>query len=206
MRSLVALTAVAVAAATLTATAVAAPVRHFDWHHLSLAQRIHAQRSLIVADWKVVTTWRTRQVRLKGLAPSSGWRKVSALLVEPSSIHWRYLHMKWTQRELRESLRQLARSRSSPSASAGFPPHHALWVCIGGHEGSPTSVNPNGHYGMLQMHWNWGYGIVGAASNYSQAAQEWAAERAYEASGRSRSFLIGQWLEWDGAYECLAYA
>jgi hypothetical protein len=99
-----------------------------------------------------------------------------------------------------------AKRRLARFAQSVFPPHHALWTCIGAHEGSPTSVNPNGHYGLLQMTWNWMGLIKGAASNYPRAVQEWAAERAWAENGYSVSFLDGQWLEWDGAYECLVYA
>ncbi len=97
--------------------------------------------------------------------------------------------------------------RLAAARAAVFPPHRALWECISKYEGAPTSVNPNGHYGMLQMHWNWGYGIVGAASSYTKAEQEWAAERAYAAAGYSTSFLFGQWFDYDNAAgDCLRLA
>jgi hypothetical protein len=90
----------------------------------------------------------------------------------------------------------------------GFPPHHSLWVCISRYEGSPTSINPNGHYGMLQMHAGWGYGTSYHASDDPQSVQEWAAENGWHANGYpSTSFLYGQWFNWDGAAgECLKYA
>lgn len=84
----------------------------------------------------------------------------------------------------------------------GFPPHHSLWVCIGSFEGGVTSVNPNGHYGMLQMTYNWMGVIKGRASDYSQAVQEWAAEKAWAANGYSYSFLYQQWFAWDNADGC----
>lgn len=93
-----------------------------------------------------------------------------------------------------------------PAPRVSWPPHHALWNCIGSSEGSPTSVNPNGHYGKLQMHADWGYGTSHHASDDPEYVQEWAAERAYRASGYSQSFLDGQWLRWDGRYDCLKYA
>lgn len=49
---------------------------------------------------------------------------------------------------------------------------------------------------------NWGHGLSGSAGNYSQAQQEWAAERGYVASGLSYSFLYGQWYKWDAADGC----
>jgi hypothetical protein len=59
---------------------------------------------------------------------------------------------------------------------------------------------------MLQMTYNWMGLIKGRASDYPQAVQEWAAERGYKANHYSRAFLYGQWIEWDGATECYAYA
>lgn len=93
-----------------------------------------------------------------------------------------------------------------PAPRVSWPPHHALWGCISNSEGGVTSVNPNGHYGMLQMHADWGYGTSHHASDDSQYVQEWAAERAYASSGYSSSFLDGQWFRWDGRYDCLKYA
>lgn len=91
----------------------------------------------------------------------------------------------------------------------GFPPHHKLWLCISHFEGGVHSVNPNGHYGMLQMSWNWlGY-IKGAASNYPQPVQEWAAEHAYKDNRYAHSFLYGQWFNYEPAIaagKCLRYA
>lgn len=76
---------------------------------------------------------------------------------------------------------------------AAYPPHHLLWLCISSGEGGIRSINPNGHYGMLQMHAGWGYGTSYYASDDSQMTQEWAAERAYKASHYSRAWLYGQW-------------
>jgi hypothetical protein len=59
---------------------------------------------------------------------------------------------------------------------------------------------------MLQMTYNWFGLIKGKASDYSQAVQEWAAEKAYKANHYSESFLDGQWFKWDGAYYCLKFA
>lgn len=111
-------------------------------------------------------------------------------------IHKR--HLKWM-------LRDLSRFQQKISVNI-YPPHHALWICIGQFEGSPTSVNPNGHYGMLQMHADWGYGTSHHASDDPQYVQEWAAEKAYRASHYARSFLVDQWLAYDGAWNCLRYA
>ena len=90
-------------------------------------------------------------------------------------------------------------------AQSEFPPHHALWLCIHGGEAATWydhDSGHNGHYGGLQMSYNWlGY-ISGDAANYSQAQQEWAAEKAWAANGYSSSFLYGQWYEWDNADGC----
>lgn len=90
-----------------------------------------------------------------------------------------------------------------------YPPHHALWMCIFRHEASTApgrwhneDTGNNGHYGGLQMHWSWGYGIHGDPAHYSQLQQEWAAERGYRANGYSHTWLMGQWKH----YDCLGYA
>lgn len=125
----------------------------------------------------------------------------------PITAQWRNrlkFHL-WMVRRARGWITE-ANARLTKQALGTFPPHHALWVCIGNNEGSPTSVNPNGHYGMLQMTYNWLRLIKGRASDYSQAVQEWAAEKGYQANHYSQSFLIDQWLKWDGAYYCLKFA
>jgi hypothetical protein len=92
--------------------------------------------------------------------------------------------------------------RSLQSASI-YPPHHRLWTCIHSHEASSWSaVNPNGHYGGLQMTWGWlGY-LNGNPAALTQAQQEWAAERAWAASGYSYAFLVSQWYAYDAAGVC----
>jgi hypothetical protein len=92
-------------------------------------------------------------------------------------------------------------NKQAPKHAAIYPPHHQLWLCIHRHEaGSWTATN--GRYrGGLQMHLGWGYGIYDAAL-VSQAQQEWAAERAFAASGYSYSFLAGQWYDYDGGAGC----
>lgn len=94
--------------------------------------------------------------------------------------------------------------------AAQWPAHHQLWECIHGHEAGSWydhDSGGNGHYGGLQMSWNWlGY-ISGDAGNYSQLDQEKAAERAYAHSGYSTSFLYGQWFDYEyGGSACLQYA
>jgi hypothetical protein len=122
----------------------------------------------------------------------------------PEVVRFAQKQLIWTQKELKESLAVL-KARIS---SSGFPPHHNLWLCISRHEGGVHSINPNGHYGMLQMTWNWFGYIKGAASNYSQSVQEWAAERAYRDHHFARSFLYGQWFNYWPNYsgDCLGYA
>lgn len=90
---------------------------------------------------------------------------------------------------------------SSVTATPLYPPHHNLWVCIHNHEGSWDNHGP-GHYGGLQMTWNWMGVIHGDAGNLSEAQQEWAAETAWKENGYGYSFLEGQWYEWDGADGC----
>lgn len=90
---------------------------------------------------------------------------------------------------------------ASHAARTAFPPHHRLWLCIHAYEGAWNDHGP-GHYGGLQMSWNWlGY-VRGDAGSLSQADQEWAAERAWAATGYRYSFLVGQWYEWDNADGC----
>jgi len=87
-----------------------------------------------------------------------------------------------------------------PKPVISWPPHHGLWMCIHDHEAGDWQNNDtggNGHYGGLQMHPGWGYGTSYYASADSQYTQEWAAERGYQASGYSRSWLLGQWYHPD---------
>lgn len=104
----------------------------------------------------------------------------------------------WRMRVDRGWIRQAHRRLYRPiaSAPAGFPPHHALWVCLGSVEGSPTSDNGS-HFGMLQMTYNWMGLIKGKASWYPQVVQEWAAEKAYAENHYSPSFIYNQWLKWE---------
>lgn len=83
--------------------------------------------------------------------------------------------------------------------------HYALWSCIQQNEGAPYSTNPNGHYNILQMTYNWGR-LNGNPNNYTPTQIMEEAEYQYKQSNYSRSWLIGQWLRWDGAYYCLKYA
>lgn len=170
-------------------------IEHFQRH--ALARYLYVSRYFL--HWR-----ETHYVRYL-LAADTRMSPCSATgVLEPANYCWYAKAARWTHKELSETRKRISERRSS--ATAGFPPHHALWVCIGGHEGSPTSINPNGHYGMLQMTYDWlGY-IRGRASDYPQSVQEWAAEKAWGDNSYSHGFLVGQWLEWDGAYECLDYA
>jgi hypothetical protein len=109
--------------------------------------------------------------------------------------------LRWVDRLwLRRRLAARHRALTHPAI-----PHLRLWLCI--HHGEAgdwqnEDTGHNGHYGGLQMHWNWGYGIVGDAAHYSATEQMLAAERGYRASGYSRSWLYGQWAH----PECMAYA
>jgi hypothetical protein len=88
--------------------------------------------------------------------------------------------------------------KQSPKRSSIYPPHHQLWLCIHRYEAGSWQATNGRYRGGLQMHLGWGYGIYDAAA-VSQAQQEWAAERAWAASGYSYSFLAGQWYDYDGA-------
>lgn len=91
-------------------------------------------------------------------------------------------------RKLQAALRRLA--------TAVWPPHHKLWLCIHGGEGNWDDADSgrNGHFGGLQMHADWGYGTSHHASDDSQATQEWAAEKAYNAAGSNvLAWLYQQW-------------
>lgn len=108
------------------------------------------------------------------------------------------------QRVLWRAIHELALTvRSLQAARSTFPPHHALWSCIHRYESSSWSaVNPNGHYGGLQMTWGWlGY-VSGNPAALTQGQQEWAAEKAWAANGYSYSFLAGQWYDYDAADGC----
>jgi hypothetical protein len=127
----------------------------------------------------------------------------------PAWVCWYASAARWQQAALARTQARLAavRAAAARAAAAAWPAHHALWQCISRFEGSPTSVNPNGHYGMLQMHAGWGYGTSYHASDDPAQVQEWAAERAYAASRYSSGFLYGQWFNYDGAAgACLRFA
>lgn len=99
----------------------------------------------------------------------------------------------------------VALSSPARAGATGATTHYALWQCIHHHEAGnwyDRDSGHNRHYGGLQMHYNWGYGIRGYAYNYSPAQQIAAAERGYAASGYSTRWLYGQWAHWD----CLKYA
>jgi hypothetical protein len=103
------------------------------------------------------------------------------------------------------SIRTDAQAKITALRAPPLPPHHMLWMCIHGHEAADWQnhdTGHNGHYNGLQMHWNWGYGISGDPSRYTQSQIEQAAERGYRASGFSRGWLYGQWAHPD----CLKYA
>lgn len=195
-----------VAAALLSATAAsAAPKR---WSQMTL----EAKRTLLVQtvrqDRATVRWWISRrqaagskQVPLGGdelflPIPLPTRRCTSIGIAAPDFVCLRAA-------EMRHALGVLANVEAKIAAAA-FPPHHALWMCIHGHEGRWDDPNSggNGHYGGLQMHPGWGYGTSYYANQDSQIVQEQSAERGYRASGYSRSWLLGQWYHPD----CLAYA
>ncbi len=113
-------------------------------------------------------------------------------LARESELGWEWRALHWHLALLREYAAKLL---------PPWPPHHLLWLCISHGEGGIHSINPNGHYGMLQMHADWGYGTSHHASDDSQMVQEWAAEHAYKASGYSQGFL---WQQWAADARCFA--
>lgn len=171
-------------AVTASAGAESLRIKHKPWRAMTTHQKVIVLRKQVHKDKCIIRFWKNH-----------------------SKTHKASVQTHWARVSLRIASRSLAKLQSRPAALRGWPPHHALWVCIGGYEGSPTSVNPNGHYGMLQMTYNWFGYIKGRASDYPQAVQEWAAERAYENNHYSTSFLWQQWFKWDNAEaECLKYA
>lgn len=105
--------------------------------------------------------------------------------------------------ELRQGmlwLRDYARQHISTAQTRlhPLPAHHALWQCLHPHEAIDwhnQDTGGNGHYGGLQMSYNW-LGIVhGNPANLSPLAQEWAAETGYRQSGYSSAWLWGQWQQ-----------
>lgn len=156
-------TAAAAGAKPLAPTAFNTAVRHYAWHSMSLADRAAGQRQLVVDDWRIITTWRSNA--LADVVGSLGaaneihltWRKASSLLPpEPYPITWRYRHMKWTQRELgqtRRALAKLERQRAPTSSASGQVGVDSCTMTLLGREGgmNPHATNPySGAYGGPQ--------------------------------------------------------
>lgn len=195
----------AVAAAFAVAPAQA---RTHNWQAMTLQQRATVQLQLVKNDLAYIGRWQrqrwheTQHRDETGALYTTGWIDPAQLaLPAPYMVRWHRAHLRWTRREWRETQHaiRVARGLVVPS---GYPPHHALWVCIAGFEGGVKSVNPNGHYGMLQMTLNWMKKIRGRASDWPQAVQEWAAETAWAENHYSYSFLYGQWFAYDDADGC----
>lgn len=107
---------------------------------------------------------------------------------------------------LERRVRSFQSARAAAATATAWPAHHALWVCIQRYEGAWDNHGP-GHYGGLQMSWDWLGLIHGDAGSLSQRDQELAAETGYKNAGFSTSFLWQQWFNWDGAEgACLQYA
>lgn len=198
MRRIITYLSVAVAAAVLAATAWAQP------HRCTINQTAKHELACGIA---------AKHYGASGLRWFKHHRYIEVQVGKTASqIHQMVLNRLWWEKRgrhwIREARRRLAYHRVVYHAS-GFPPHHALWLCEYRHEASTApgqwhneDTGNNGHYGGLQMHWSWGYGIVGDPAHYSQLQQEWAAERGYEANHYSHTWLLGQWAH----YDCLAYA
>lgn len=174
--------------ATSTASAQTLQVSHRPWSKMTSAQKVKVLRLQIHKDRSVIRFWRNHQ--------------------DPTMLDVATKQTHWAKTSLRISTHNLHKYVVA-SRVGGWPPHHNLWMCEYRHEASTAPLGwhnrdsgHNGHYGGMQMHYNWGYGIVGYAYNYSQLEQEWAAERGYKANGYSHTWLTGQWAH----YDCLAYA
>ena len=91
--------------------------------------------------------------------------------------------------------------RALADARPVYPPDHRLWQCIGWYESGDNPHSPgNGvHAGLLGMSYGWEGQFSGDPAYLSDAQQEWAAHRAWAASGYSYAFLYGNWYEWDPA-------
>src|SRR4051812_5221039 len=151
------------AAATLCVSvpAQAHATKQYQWQHMSLAETITAQKTLVVQDWKAITTWQSRQA--KAIRAGALWKP------EPVEIRWHIAHMKWTQRELKESLArrkkleaQAARERSRQVTSYGGSNGAIVCAVFGGYCSQAIAVATceshlntgavNGQYlGMFQM-------------------------------------------------------
>lgn len=206
--------AVAILALALAGSAFAKPAPKTSWEKMTLQQRLHVVDHTIAVHRPPVQWWvrvrNTKRFPASTAAPTHFCRAIgihtpaeicghAQTLVKALNMH----------RKIDAHIARINAVKRAAALAASFPPHHRLWDCIGDYEGSPTSVNPNGHYGKLQMTWNWFHQIKGAASNYSEAEQEWAAERAYM-QYRTRSarisFLNGQWFNYDDADGCVVFA
>ena len=199
------LTLVALVVALLLPVAASARTHHARWHDMTLTEKRAVVQHEIHVNRTAVQWWLMHRARFPSSASSAFVYCRAVGIHAPGEI---CLHAQALVKALRVRTRIDAKLAAIAQARlvSAYPPHHALWTCIGRYEGGATSVNPNGHYGMLQMTWNWFGYIKGAASNYPQSVQEWAAERAYANNHYSSSFLYGQWFNYDhAAGECLQY-
>lgn len=188
----VATTVAAVVCLFFANLAQAKPVHRLQ-HHKPFARMSAAE----VRDYLKAQVWHDRST-LRWYANHPQFHRRT---IESAS---RSVEVRWFNVSLKISLRHLAQVERKLAVPA-FPPHHALWMCIHGHEAGDwhnQDTGHNGHWGGLQMHPGWYGGPLHLASSDSQMTQEWAAERGYRASGYSRAWLYGQWAHSD----CLAYA
>ena len=96
---------------------------------------------------------------------------------------------------LQGALAELVLWRSRASAArlrVSHPPHYDQWMCIHSHEAAWTSHDSghNGHYGGLQMSFDFMrgygpelYGWKGTADHWTPLEQMWVAERAWKVRG-----------------------
>lgn len=154
------------------------------------------------------------RVKVRHVARSS-WVPVSDVIVR---FYWGRGAQKepllYARLRLRLRLVRVARSRIVEAQHRLVPPrpiiaHEQLWQCVHEHEAGSWSDHDsggNGHYGGMQMSWDWLGLVNGDAGNLSEYEQMRVAETAYARSGYSSSFLDGQWFDYDHGYSCLAYA
>lgn len=186
---------VLILAVTGTAWGSSLQVKHKPFNQMTRQDKVHFLHKQIRHDHSIIRFWRHHWY----LVTSSP--DIRAL--SDSQVHWAHS-------SLRIATKNLHKLIVPRYATLGFPPHHRLWMCEHSHEATDwhnEDTGNNEHYGGLQMTYSWGwnqyahYGLKGDPAHYTQAQQEWAAERGLVANGYSHSWVIGQWAH----YDCLVY-
>jgi len=174
VKILVAVVAATIAASlnTNSAQARSLQVHHKPWAKMTQHQKVEVLRKQIYRDHCIIRFWHNHQNIVS---------------------EQRHIQVHWAQTSLRIATHNLHKYQFVGGVS-GFPPHHALWMCLHSVEG-PWNDTSSPHFGGLQMTAGWG-GLANAGM-VSQSVQEWTAEREYKNSGYSPSFIYNQWLRWE---------